>query len=242
MRCWTVVALATLLLVGCHRTAGTAEAASRAAAGAVSSDQLNDTPVKLARAWVSAVQSKDAARVQKLLHPRLLACRNDSNGAYFDNIVSNEMRDVPSGDYNITALMLQGAPPSTGLPQGLFSYPVSPTAQIKIEWTSSQYSSTTLIRNVAPEGGRWYLIYPCPNAAGMRYFNEEMARERVRRERAKKLAVAIKPDERAELVDLLNHGRKIDAVKKYQAATGADLTTAVEVINRLQAETQSDTK
>jgi len=238
-RYWTLVALATLILVGCHRAVGTANAALDHGAAADAQSAVNGTPIKLATAWVAAVQSKDPARLRALMHPRVLACRNSANSAYFDYLLSNELRDIPGSDYNITELMLEGEPLATGLPEKMFSYPVAPTAQFKIDWTDSQYSSITLMRTIAEDGGRWYIVYPCPNAEGMKYFNEQMAQRAAAEAHAKTLAAALKPSLRAELIDLLTHGHKIDAVKKYRAASGTDLTTAVEVINLLQKESRA---
>ena len=54
--------------------------------------------------------------------------------------------------------------------------------------------------------------------------------------RATVLARAIKQPLRAELKALLDKNQKIDAIKKYQAAMGSDLTTAAAVINIVDAE------
>jgi hypothetical protein len=234
VRRWAPLALAAIILIGCQRPAG-------AASGAASAAKPNDTPEKLAQAYVLAVQSRDAARVRGLFHPRLLACRNDANAAYFDYLVANELSDVPRAGYKITAGPINGALPEL-LPKEMFTYPVVPTAQFQIDWNSSEYASTTLIRWLAPEGGRWYIVDLCPSAAGVRFFQKQMAQGKEQRERANALAIAIKPPLRTELIDLLNHGRKIDAVKQYQAATGVDLTTAVQVMNTLQSAAQVDTK
>jgi hypothetical protein len=235
IRGWVTLGLAAMVLIGC-------QGPSRSASGAASADKPNDTPEKLAEAYVLAVQPHDVARLRALFHPRVLACRNDANAAYFDFLLSHELSDVPRAGYKITTPSLKDDPPPRILPEGMFILPVAPTAQFYIDWNISEYASTTSIRELAPEGGRWYIVFPCPNAEGIKFFEGQLARGKEQQKRAAALAAAIKPALRTELVDLLNRGRKIDAVKKYRAATGADLTTAVQVMNTLQSSTQAQTK
>lgn len=63
--------------------------------------------------------------------------------------------------------------------------------------------------------------------------------ERIEKQKkAAALAAALKDPLRGELQDLLRQEQKIDAVKKYQKATGVDLTTAMLVMDALQKATQ----
>ena len=201
----------------------------------------NDTPEKLAHAYILAVQAHDTARVLALYHPRLLACRSDANAPYFDYLMQQELINVPPPGYKIT-FSPQYTFPLFGLPEDKFPIPAAPTTQFQIDWSTSDSAITSVIRLLAPEAGRWYLVYPCPNAAGMEFFRNQMGQGTQQKQQAAALAAAIPPPLRAELLDLLSHGQKIDAIHKYQAATGADLTTAVQVINTLQTPTPPPAK
>jgi len=41
------------------------------------------------------------------------------------------------------------------------------------------------------------------------------------------------PELKGQLLELLRTGRRLDATKHYQASTGEDMTTSVEVVERL---------
>jgi hypothetical protein len=68
----------------------------------------------------------------------------------------------------------------------------------------------------------------------MAFFREELVKGAEQKKRAAELLADLKDPLRSELNDLLRQQQKIDAIHKYQAAAGVDLTTAVGVINALQ--------
>ncbi len=87
---------------------------------------------------------------------------------------------------------------------------------------------------LAPSNGSWFKVLECPDESGMAYFRNKLAADAVQQKKATQLLAGLKDPLRGELRDLLRQHLKFDAIKKYQAATGAELTTAVMVMNALE--------
>ncbi|HXZ80952.1 MAG TPA: hypothetical protein VEG30_13565 [Terriglobales bacterium] len=189
---------------------------------------------QFARNYIAAVQSKDPTRVRQLLHPQLLACINASNREYFDFLINHDVEEAPRGKYDISITPVEHEMVVPGAPPRAFKYPVHPSYQVQINWEPRPNSSVTIIRTIAANNGEWFLVYPCANAEGARLFRENLEKGRAQREHARELASEIKDPLLTQLKTLVGQGQRIDAVKKYQSATGADLTTAVQVINALE--------
>jgi hypothetical protein len=189
---------------------------------------------QLANRYMAAVRTKDRAQLQALLHPKVAACENLSIRDYFDYLAEQSLKDVPQGKYTVAVTPLPAGEPPAILPATIFKYPVRPTHQLQIDSEAALAESVSVIRTIASQEGRWYIVYPCPNAEGIKYFQRNMARQRLQRQRARALAAQLKQPLRTQLQDLLKRGRKIDAIHKYQAATGVDLTTAVQVMDLLE--------
>lgn len=191
---------------------------------------------QLANSYMAAVRAQDRTQLAALLHPKVAACQNASTREYFDYLAGQSLQNVPPGKYTVTLRPLpQGGPPAI-LPATMFNYPVQPQFQLQIDGDSNARESVSIIRYIAIQDGRWYIVYPCPNAAGIKYFHENIAQARRQRQRAQALASQVKQPLREQLQSLLRQGRKIDAIHQYKAATGADLTTAVQVVDILDSE------
>lgn len=168
MRGCAALALAVGLLTGYAQLslAQSSAGQSRSARSGAASPGL-DTPEKLARAYIAAVRSHSAARVLALYDPRVLACRTRENEAYFHQLVADEFRYIPRSGYLITITSLHG-PASTGLAPEIFTFPVRPMKQLRIDTDTTNPDAATIVRAMAADHGRWYLVYPCPTAAGMK--------------------------------------------------------------------------
>jgi hypothetical protein len=112
---------------------------------------------------------------------------------------------------------------------------VQPTYEVNIEFEQNNY---VFVRFVAPSNGSWFEFFPCPNEKGIAYIREQQKRGDEQKKKVAPLLVELKEPLRGELRALLGRDLKYDAIKKYQAATNADLTTAVAVINALQESKQ----
>lgn len=195
----------------------------------------NVSQQQLASNYMAAVRAKDRAGLQALLHPKVAACQSASTREYFDYLANQSLGNVPQGNYKVTVRPLAPGGPPAMLPATMFKYSVQPTQQLQIDGDVTAANSVSVIRFIAEQGGRWYIVYPCPNTEGMKYFDENLAKQHQQQQRAQALAAKVKGPLRAQLKSLLKQERKIDAVHKYQAATGANLTTALQVVDILDS-------
>jgi len=112
-------------------------------------------------------------------------------------------------------------------------YPVRPSHQVQIDFDTGPSSSTTVVLLVVYDAGSWREVLPCPRPdtiAKMRAAKEESAKQD---ERAQQLAAKLSDPLRVELMDLLRKGRRVDAMKRYAAASGEDLAMAKRVVELL---------
>lgn len=197
---------------------------------------------QLVRNYVAAIESKDPARIKALIHPQVLACKNFAE--FFDLTQKHIFESQPGPGYKVSFTALPGDFKLPMLPPDKFEFPVQPSYQLQIDWDRNANGSSatgtvklySIIQFIAEKDGVWLLVYPCPNDAGIKSVHEMMAEGQKQKERAETLASQLKDPLRAELKVMLVAGRKIDAIKRYQAATGADLTTAKQVIDTLESQ------
>jgi len=181
--------------------------------------------------WVEALRSKDKSRVERFFHPAVRECITPATKDFFDNILDHETDSVPAGSYRIGKLAPMKGAPAAWLPDDGFRYPIEPAYDMDLRFDQSD---VILGRFLAPSNGSWFEVYPCPNEKGMAYFHEQQKESAQQQKRTVELLAGLKDPLRNELKDLLRRKQKVDAVKKYRAATSADLTTAVMVMNALE--------
>jgi hypothetical protein len=182
--------------------------------------------------WIEALRSQDKARMVSFLHPAVRTCMDDpSTKDYWDYVLDMQVHTAPAGAYIITRLRPMQGPVPTFMPEEDAAYPVRPTYELQIDF---EQSNLLLVQFLAPVNGTWYDLVPCPNEKGMAYFRRQMVEGAQQKKRAAELLAELKDPLRSQLNDLLRQQQKIDAIHKYQAAAGVDLTTAVGVINALQ--------
>jgi polyhydroxyalkanoate synthesis regulator phasin len=192
---------------------------------------------QLARDYVAALQSKDPARIKALIHPTVLACKNFAD--YFDLTNEHIFKNVPGSDYKISFTVLPDDFKLPILPPDKFEFPVRPSYELRIDWEHSEGSSVRLasiIQFIAEKDGAWLLVYPCPNDAGIKLVHQIIAAGQLQQEHAHTLASQLKDPLRAELKAMLADGRKVDAIRRYETAAGADPTTAKQVIDALESQ------
>jgi hypothetical protein len=104
--------------------------------------------------------------------------------------------------------------------------PVTPTYEVQISWGDMLF-----VIPLAPANGSWYQVLPCPNEKGVAILREQADTGAAQKQRAQQLYSELKDPLLGELKAMLKQGQLIDAIHRYQAATGADLTTAKTVID-----------
>jgi len=186
------------------------------------------------RDYMAAVSARDLSALKRLVHPASLACVDDTNRDFFDFVFARELRERPVATYRVTRIdPLPGPPPLPGSP-ALFRYPVRPTHEVQIDFETEPARSTTLVRQIALVHGAWFEVVVCPTAEGVQAFRQRQQAAERQRIRAAELAAAIQEPLLSELRGLLGHRQRLQAIKRYQEQSGADVTTAVAVIDVLE--------
>jgi hypothetical protein len=202
-----------------------------AAAASVFAATPDETAIQntFVKPWIEALRSRDKGRIERMYHPAVRACMNASTQEFFDNALDHEAQSTAGGAYHITKLApLQGGFPAF-LPEDEFPIPVRATYELQVD-----VGDVIMIRYLAPANGSWYEVYPCPNEKGMAFYRKQVAEGAEQKKKAAQLLADLKDPLRSELKDLLRQQHKIDAIKRYEASAGVDLTTAVTVIDALQ--------
>lgn len=185
----------------------------------------------LAKDFVKAINDKSVEGRLKILHPKTAACINPQTQPFFDWIFSRQFKHVIPTNYK-TKMQ-----PSTGNAfspaEAKFDYPVSPTHILQIDYSSRPFSSTTIVLSIVEEGGRWYEVLPCPQAEAVSMAKANEAKSKELEARSKRLAAELQDPLRAEIISLARDGHRIDAVKKYAAASGEELVVADAVVELL---------
>jgi hypothetical protein len=86
---------------------------------------------------------------------------------------------------------------------------------------------------VVRDANRWFEVLACAKPEMVAAARAARQAKAQREERVRALAAAISPELKAQVLELVKAGRRVDAAKHYQAASNEDLTTAVEVVERL---------
>src|SRR5271168_3965902 len=133
---------------------------------------------QFAQKLVVALESKDPAQVEILIHPQVLACKNFAE--YFDLMEWQEFRSLPGPGYKVSFTALAGDFKAPFLPPDKFAFPVQPTYQLQIDWQPGAYSLASLVHFIVEKDGAWWLVYPCPNDAGI-----QLVRQMVRSHKQK---------------------------------------------------------
>lgn len=190
---------------------------------------------RFAEQYVAAARARDPVRYRKLVHPQSLACVTDDNRDFFDDWMARAFRWKWEGPYRIAVVraLAKDTPPS--LPPGMGRYPVAPTHQIQIDLQMSATRAASLVADLAPVGTTWYQVVPCPTPEGLAAFRSAKQANAEQEAKAQALAKGLATPLRTELTGLLKEGKRIDAIRRFSAASGEDITMARRVIDVLEA-------
>jgi hypothetical protein len=187
--------------------------------------------------YVAALRSHNLTGLKDLVHPKSLACLNSGNRDYFDFIFEKELSygAALGGRYSLTRFGPLDADTATASEMGgMLPNPVKPTHQFQIDTPFDSNNRSVTIQRIAVESaGAWFIVLGCPTPKAMEFFRERRAEGDRQRARARQLADALQEPLLSEIRNLLAENRRIDAIKRYQADAGVDLTTASQVIDAL---------
>ena len=193
--------------------------------------------VKFVKAYVSAMQSKDAKAAMRLLYPTLRTCAAGRARPFFDNLLAQQMEGFPSGHY--VDLRLTPVTPKKKpfvwafVPEKSFPYPVMPAYDANVVFDAAPGLFNDLLE-IAPSGGAWYWVAPCPNADGVRYMAMLQAKGDAQRAKARELAAHVREPLLSKMRTLIAAQDRFGAAEAYQKATGSDFATAMSVVDALQ--------
>ena len=189
-----------------------------------------------AKSLVDAINSRDIARRVGLLHPSTRKCLEPETQSYFDWIFLRHARHSIPASYHVSHEQVASTDllPTALLPaDGLVSYPIRPSRRLQIDFQTGPASGTTLIIMAALAGDQWTEVLPCPTAEGMARLAKTQGVRQDQEKRAENAVGRLKPDERAEVLDLLKAGRKMEAAKRFAAISGEDVSIASVAVDLL---------
>jgi len=191
------------------------------------------TPERLADALVKAIRSKNPESRKAVLHEKSRACINSQTQPYFDWIFTRQFRYVIPEHYEVSTQPISKA---AGSSMDKSAYPVVPTHQVQIDFHTDPYRSTSIVVMAGKDGGNWREILPCPSPEAVAGAQRSSAETERQNRRIDRLAAQVAEPLRSEIIAMARAGRRIDAIRKYAAATGEDLVIARGVVEHLLQE------
>jgi hypothetical protein len=189
--------------------------------------QFPPTPeqLKLATAYIKAINDGDEAALRKLIAPKALACFNKNNEIFLDEYLERQMLDQIAQPYQIT---IEEFDPSDMGKTRLFTLPVPPTHQMNIS-TKLRGRDVTIGRPIAYQDGRWYEIAPCPTDLGLRHSIQREKHIAMLQNQALQLYNSLTPAFKKSLYQLLLQDKGGEACQKTSAQLKVDLQTGCRV-------------
>jgi hypothetical protein len=177
---------------------------------------------------VEALNSKSAERRRALLHPKSLPCATIEPDSFYTWMVTRQFKDSVPADYR---WKITPVPPEQPLMfADKFDYPVRPTHTLQLDFQLAPHGGKTILLYLVRDANRWYEMTPCPRLETLAAARAARQAEGRRAERVKALVASMPAELKSQVLELVKAGRRLDATKHYQAASGEDLTTAVEVL------------
>jgi hypothetical protein len=213
------------------------QAAGPVANAAPQAGATEDGRKKLVARFVKAIQSSDRNELIELVHPAVRACMKPKTQAYFDFVLRPKVNAPlpidPSG--NNLRITFRNVDPAdarkTRDAPALFYYPVQPTHQFQLDIKTSQLNAITIVRQIAPLDGVWFIVAPCPTQEGLEAFQRKSQARGRQVEDAARRAAGLRDPLLSEIRLLLKQRKRMAAIERYRTAANVDLTTAVDVIN-----------
>jgi len=117
----------------------------------------SDTPEGLAELFIGAINAKSAENQRALIHPQCLVGLSGLQKDFMDEALSKDFRRTIPEKRTVKITTLEGQE----LPFfGAMVWPVKPTHQIAIEFSTGENATTSVIRFVAKEKDQWFIVMP----------------------------------------------------------------------------------
>jgi hypothetical protein len=207
--------------------------------GAATAQPADATQRALVERYVSAVKSQDLGALKNVYDPASLRCITPDTDDYFNFIFAQELRygaQLGNGyiltrfdpaDSNSLAFSEMG---------GMSPNPVQPTHEFQIDTSfDSNNHSLTIQRLAVEHDGNWFIVLGCPTPKAVEFFRQRRADGEQQKARAEQLVTELREPLLSDLRALLASKRRIEAIKRYQATTDTDLTTATRVVELIES-------
>jgi len=130
----------------------------------------NDTPEALAGKFIAAVNAKSREGQKRIIHPRCFLDLSTLQKQFLDETLARDFRKaIPEKRTVKITRLTNGEVPFAGL----MVWPVKPTHQFEIEFSTGENSSTSIIRFIAQEKDQWFIIVPMLNAENLKKYAEK---------------------------------------------------------------------
>jgi hypothetical protein len=183
----------------------------------------------LAKRFANAISHKSVSEQKAILHPSSRACIRSENQSYFDGIFSRRLGYVIPSDYVLKSEVR--SPEFFSPPEAIANYPVLPTRILQIDFYTAPMSHMTILLSIAKKGSSWYEVLPCPSTEDMKRMLAMEAEKKAWDKRVQQLVSSLTDPLRSDIENLVANGRRTEAVRKYQEATGEDLAFATAVVD-----------
>ena len=184
--------------------------------------------------YIQAFNAKDLEQLRSLLHPASIACVASQAQYFYDEMLKTHIREPIPRTARVDTKTVDDHQELPG--KGWAEFPIRPSHEIHVTYSRGPEDSADLIVWAVQQNGRWYQVEPCLTAAAVDSLRADEPARRERIAAAQARVASIEEPLRSELKALIREGKPITAQKRYQAATGSDLNTAMLVIYHLTAE------
>lgn len=182
-----------------------------------------------AEKYVQSVQAEDVTKMRTLIPPTTLKCFDGDKQKFLDEWLEKQIRYGIPKDYKID---VSAIPPDTAGPSKMATYPVPRTHVMEFEYTAAA-NTITISQEIGREGGRWYLIPPCPTAARMAVFMKKEKMRAIAKDRAEHAYAELKEPLKSQLLALIAKHDNRGAMKLCVKSMHVDPTTAQFLLAKL---------
>lgn len=191
--------------------------------------------------YIAAINSDSAEDLTTLMHPAYRQCMTPESQDFYDDLLQKSLKRTIPEDYKVVfekSVAVDIEKEMTGAEQRGFPYPVAPTHQLQIDYSTGEYAFTTIVRKLVLEQGRYYEVSGCPTPELLVRYRELQLKKAQEQKRAEQLFAQLQSPLLDELKQLLQQGQKIQAWKRYSAETGESLGTAKAVLSQIKLQSE----
>jgi hypothetical protein len=190
-----------------------------------------------AKKYVEALDAEDSAKMRALIPPDTLKCFDQSRQPFLDAWIHKQFRNQIPANNKMSVIQL---PPEMYKTSKMATYPVRGTHLMAFEFNTADGGTVTINQAVGQQAGVWYMIAPCPTAAGLERFAKIQKLRAVSRERAELAYAKLKPPVKSQLLALIAKHDNASAWKLCIQSLHVDFMTAQAVVDKLANEKKTD--